>query len=128
MPTIIKRTKNLLLEEKRETGNPLIWQVRPNVWRPPTDVYETDAGMVVRIDVAGVQEDNVEVTIQGEFLLINGVRGDTPERRAYHQMEIPFGKFSIGVELPADVNTNNASMKYQDGFMTINLPKKKLVR
>lgn len=128
MPTIIKRTKNLLLEEKSETGNPLIWQVRPNVWRPPTDVYETDAGMVVRIDVAGVQEDNVEVTIQGDFLLINGVRGDTPERRAYHQMEIPFGKFSIGVELPADVNTNNATMKYQDGFMTINLPKKKLVK
>jgi HSP20 family molecular chaperone IbpA len=68
------------------------------------------------------------VTIQGDFLLINGVRGDTPERRAYHQMEIPFGKFSIGVELPADVNTKNATMKYQDGFMTITLPKKKLVK
>ena len=128
MPTIIRKTKNLLLEAKRETYKPLIWQVRSDAWRPPTDVYETDGDLVVRVDIAGIQDDNVEVTIQGNNLFINGVRNDTSERRAYHQMEIPFGRFSVGIELPADVSTKNAAVKYQDGFMIINLPKKKLVK
>ena len=128
MPMIIRKTKDFLLEVKRETNNSLVWQIRPNAWRPPTDVYETDAGVVVRLDVAGVQDDNVEVTIQGNFLFINGERADTSERRVYHQMEIPFGRFSVGIELPASVSVKNATVKYEDGFMTINLPKKKLVR
>jgi len=128
MPMIIRKTKNLLLDAKRETFTSLVWQVRSNAWRPPTDIYETDADLVVRVDIAGIQDDNVEVTIQDNSLFINGIRNDTPERRAYHQMEIPFGKFSIGMELPADVSTKNANVKYQDGFMIINLPKKKLVK
>lgn len=127
MPTTIRKTKTPLSEAKRETNNSLIWQVRSNAWRPPTDVYETDAGLVVRVDIAGIQDDNCEVAIQGNCLFINGLRSDISERRAYYQMEIPFGKFSVGIELPAEISVKKTTIKYEDGFMTINLPKKKLV-
>jgi HSP20 family molecular chaperone IbpA len=51
---------------------------------------------------------------------------DSSERRAYHQMEIPYGKFVVDIELPVGVNTEGASADYKDGFLTINLPKEKL--
>lgn len=115
-----------MMETRRETYSSVTWHVQSNVWRPPTDVYETELGMVVRIDIAGIRDEDVEVAIQGNLLFITGVRSDSSERRAYHQMEIPFGKFSVGIELPPNVITDNATVAYQDGFMTINLPKGKL--
>jgi len=41
-------------------------------------------------------------------------------------MEIQFGKFSVGIELPVPVNSENATAEYKNGFLTIQLPKKKM--
>jgi len=72
-----------------------------------------------------MRDEDLEVTVQESLLLISGSRSDSMERKAYHQMEIPFGKFSVGIELPARVNTENANAEYKDGFLTIQLPKEK---
>jgi len=126
MPTIIRKSQSLLVETRRETYNNVAWHVRSNVWRPPTDVYETESGVVVKVEIAGIRDEDLEAVVQGDLLLISGTRTDSSERRAYHQMEIPFGKFSVGVELPASVNTEGANAEYKDGFLTIYLPKEKL--
>ena len=125
MPTIVKKTQPVLVETHREISNTLIWHSRPSVWRPPTDIYETDTDLVVRIEIAGMRDEDLEVTIQGNLLLINGFRSDTSGRKAYHQMEIPFGKFSLGIEIPVQINTDNATAEYKDGFLIILIPKDK---
>ena len=119
MPTIVRRSQSIVIETRRETP----WRVHPNVWRPPTDVYETATNIVVKMEVAGMREEDLEVVVQDNLLLISGSRSDSSERKAYHQMEIPFGRFSVGLELPARVNTDNATAEYKDGFLTIQLPK-----
>jgi HSP20 family protein len=83
-------------------------------------------GVVVKVEIAGISEEDLEVVVQGNQLLISGTRSDSSERRAYHQMEIPFGKFTVGIELPVSVITEGASAEYKHGFLTINLPKEKL--
>jgi HSP20 family protein len=70
-----------------------------------------------------MREDNFEVAIENNILMVSGNRPDFPERRAYHQMEIQFGKFEIAVGLPGPVEMENARAQYEDGFLTINLPK-----
>jgi HSP20 family protein len=75
------------------------------------------------VEIAGMREDNFEVAIENNILMISGHRPDLPERRAYQQMEIQFGKFEIAVGLPAPVDMENATAQYEDGFLTINLPK-----
>lgn len=125
MPTIIRKSQPILIETRREVYNSVTWHVRSNVWRPPTDVYETEESIVVKMEIAGMRDEDLEVVVQGNLLLISGSRLDSPERKAYHQMEIPFGKFSVGVDLPVQVNTENASAEYKDGFLTIQLPKEK---
>ena len=73
-----------------------------------------------------MRDDDLEVIVQDDLLLIKGARSDSSERRAYHQMEIPFGKFSISIKLPANVRTEGADAEYKDGFLTISLPKEVL--
>jgi len=124
MPTIIRKSSPVV-ETRREFHGTFTWQVRPNVWRPPTDVYETIESVIVKMEIAGMREEDIEVALQGDILMISGSRSDSLERKAYHQMEIPFGRFSVVIELPASVETENATAEYKDGFLTIRLPKEK---
>jgi HSP20 family molecular chaperone IbpA len=87
--------------------------LRTHAWRPPTDVYETEDQVVVRVEIAGVSEDGFSISLTGRFLSIRGVRSDIPERRAYHQMEIFFGEFLTEIELPSAVSTEAVKAEYR---------------
>jgi HSP20 family protein len=123
MPTVIRKTRETLMEVRRGVLHAVSWQVRSSVWEPPTDLYETGEAYVVRMEIAGMREEDFDVSIQNGTLIITGVRPDFPARRAYHQMEIRTGKFANLVELPGSVDVDRASAEYQDGFLTITLPK-----
>lgn len=124
MPTIIRKTHETLVEVRRDVLHAMGWQVRPGVWSPPTDAYETTQAYIVRVEAAGMREDDFEVFIQNDTLFVAGTRPDlSAERRAYHQMEIRFGKFATSVSLPVAVNVDEARAEYKDGFLVITLPK-----
>jgi HSP20 family protein len=123
MPTIVRKSSTTLLETRREMLHAVSWQVRSNAWSPPTDLYETEETYVVRVEIAGMREDDFEVLLENSTLLISGSRPDLTERRAYQQMEIRFGKFSTALNLPGPVTIEQARAEYKDGFLTIVLPK-----
>lgn len=128
MPTIFHKTSSAIMETRREILQAIHWQVRSNVWSPPTDLYEVEGEYVVKVEIAGMHEDHFEVILENHNLTIRGHRHSFPERRAYHQMEIQSGKFEILVALPAAVNAENARADYKDGFLTIHLPKQDPVK
>jgi len=123
MPTIIRRQVSSLVENRREVYVTSSWQVHSSVWTPPTDVYETESGLIVKVEVAGMREEDFEVVAEEQFLIVRGVRSDQVERRAYHQMEIRSGKFEIAIGLPSGIDLDAASAEYNQGFLTINFPK-----
>jgi HSP20 family molecular chaperone IbpA len=96
---------------------------RSHVWRPPTDVFETDDVLVVRVEIAGMVETDFTIMVDERFLMIRGVRAEAAERRAYHQMEIRFGEFGVDIELPYPVAVNEISAVYSNGFLRVMLPK-----
>ena len=96
---------------------------RPCAWRPLTDVYENEESIVVRVEIGGMVEEDFSVYLEERRLIIEGSRMDTPERRAYYQMEIPYGEFSTEVELPVPVAAESVAAVYRDGFLKIVLPK-----
>lgn len=125
MPTVIRRTETTVSDKRRETLHAVGWQVqvRRDVWSPPTDVYETGTEYIVRAEAAGIREDDFEVIFDEGLLLVSGVRLDVTERRAYHQMEIPFGKFLVAIAIPGPVDLDHSQVEYRDGFLTVHLPK-----
>ncbi len=97
--------------------------VRSHIWRPATDVYETGDSIVVRVDIAGMQEEDFSISLTGSQLTVRGNRPDIQERRAYHQMEIFFGEFTTEVELPGPVVSDQVAAEYITGFLRLVFPK-----
>jgi len=122
MPTIVRKSFSTTAETRREVLHTVSWHVR-STWSPPTDVYETEESCVIKLEIAGMRDEDFEVAFENNTLMISGNRPDLNERRAYHQMEIRFGKFEIAVEIPVMINIEKATAGYQDGFLVIVLPK-----
>lgn len=97
---------------------------RTHLWRPPTDVFETEEALVVQMEIAGMRREDFYLAVQGQRLIIAGVRNPQPATpRAYQQMEVSFGEFRVDVELPALVNREALTAEYADGFLRVTLPK-----
>ena len=124
MPAIVRKASAIISETRREILQAVSWNVR-STWSPPTDVYETEESCVIKLEIAGMRDEDFEVAFENNILMISGNRLDLNERRAYHQMEIRFGKFEIAVEIPMAVNLEKATAGYQDGFLVVVLPKVK---
>lgn len=92
---------------------------------PPVDVYETRSEVVVSIEMAGIQSEEVEVIVEGRMMIIRGARKalSGPAERAYHLMEIGHGPFQRELQLPADVNADAMTNTYKDGILQLSLPK-----
>lgn len=127
MTTVVLRSRShsAPIESRRMMLEILTWQGRyaSSQWSPPADLYETENAYVVRVEVAGMRQQDFSISLQGGLLQVHGIRPDTPERRAYHQMEIRFGEFHLAIGLPGLVNPEETQAEYQDGFLTITLPK-----
>lgn len=98
---------------------------RSHLWRPPTDVYEIDEQLIVRIEIAGMRENDFSIMVKDKHLVVHGFRQDISEKRAYHQMEILFGEFGSEVDLPVPVIVELAKAEYRNGFLIITLPVEK---
>jgi HSP20 family protein len=120
-----KPTWNFTEEVPYSSPEGVHWRIamRPHVWRPPTDMYETEEAIVIRVEIAGMREQDFSVALEDRTLTIRGVRSDPTERRAFYQMEIPFGEFSTEVELPAPIVNEGVEAVYRDGFLQITMPK-----
>ncbi len=100
-----------------------VWIHSTHVWRPPTDVYETDQAIRVQVEVAGMEHLDFSVLLEGMTLRISGNRKDPMDRRIYHQMEIHTGEFLTEVELPVRVEPDFVRAHYHDGFLLVELHK-----
>ena len=112
----------------QENLRELRWGMSEAVWRPPTDVYETDDSVVVVVEIAGLGEGDYTVTLSGRTLLISGERRDPAERLAYQQMEIRHGRFRTQVHLPWALEPQGQQASYANGFLKVVLSKAQVRR
>ncbi len=100
-------------------------------WIPRADVYELDDRVVVLVELAGVEAGDVQATVEGRTLRLTGSRSEVVKEAEgcaegrCHQLEIPFGPFEKEIALPADVDGERASGRFERGMLVIILPKRK---
>ena len=93
-------------------------------WVPNTDVYSTDNGLVVKVELAGMRSDNLEITVEGNRLRISGTRPDgcRAPKCSFLVMEINYGLFESMLELPPGYDLSQAKAAYLNGFLRIDVP------
>jgi HSP20 family protein len=95
-----------------------------NCWVPNTDLYVTEGGLVIKVELAGMRKEDLELTIEGQQLTIRGQRPDGCRASKCHfvVMEISYGAFESVIEIPAGYDLGGARASYQNGFLRIDVP------
>ena len=103
------------------------WRIQKKspLWRPPTDVYETEDAFIIVVEVAGMRGAEIAVTLEKGLLTIRGLRFDKGDMKAYHQMEIAYGEFETKAKLPRRIEQDEIEATYSDGFLRVVMPKTK---
>lgn len=96
-------------------------------WSPPTDIYETEKNLILKVELPGVDAKDVSVEINDSLLTLKGQRKmrSNVEGEHYHRMEFSYGFFQRNFTLPVAVEEKKIKAKYKDGVLEVNVPKAK---
>jgi HSP20 family protein len=97
---------------------------------PAIDVYETPDDVVVRANLPGLNSDDVQISVTSGLLILRGEfkEKNEPKQATYHILERRTGAFERSVMLPSDVQTEKAKAHFENGVLTITLPKVETVK
>lgn len=96
---------------------------REAVWQPPVDVYRTRDGWLVKVDLAGVKPEEVQVVVRGNQLTLSGVRRDfcLEEGCHHYQMEIAYSRFERRLSLPVTLERASLTVEHRYGMLLIHI-------
>jgi HSP20 family protein len=94
-------------------------------WMPAMDLVETDDHFVLRADLPGLSEDDVNIEVEDNVLTISGERSAEHEatKEGYHRVERAFGSFSRSLTLPEGVDAEAVTANFDRGVLEIRIPK-----
>jgi HSP20 family protein len=120
---------NRLIEQTFNGGSLLDWQPSAN-WGLPLDVSENDDAFIVTASVPGMNPDDLDITISDNVLTIKGEykADETIKDEQYHIRERRYGSFGRSITLPVTVNADDVSANYEDGILTLTVPKAEEVK
>lgn len=96
-------------------------------WVPSVDLSETTNEIVVRVEVPGMEKEDIDVSLEGKVLTVRGEKKTEHEEKEenFHRVERKYGSFTRSIELPADVDVNKVKATYKGGVLKLNMPKVK---
>ena len=94
-------------------------------WIPAMDLVETEDHLVLRGDLPGMTEDDVDIEIKDNVLTVSGERKSESEdkREGYHRVERSFGSFSRSLTLPQGIDPERVDAKFENGVLEVQIPK-----
>ena len=97
---------------------------------PAIDLYQTNDNVVVKASLPGLKAEDVQISVESNVLTLRGEFNQESEKKeaTYHIRERRSGAFERSVMLPTDVQTDKAKADFEDGILTITLPKAETVK
>ena len=99
---------------------------RSATWRPLADIRESAEMLTVKIELAGMKEEEIDVALYEDALVVSGERHEEPEHNEnvyYHEAQIRYGPFRIEVLLLLPIDREGVKARYENGFLWVDLPK-----
>ena len=88
-------------------------------WVPTTDIFAVGDDLVIRCELAGVQREDVEISLSGGALTIDGERKGEPEATEYYARERYYGHFRRRMKLPEGIDGSKVSASFEDGLLEV---------
>lgn len=94
-------------------------------WEPKVDLSETKDAIVVKAEIPGVEQKDIEVSLQDGYLTIKGEKLEEKEEKdkRYHRVERTHGAFARALRLPSAVDASKVTATFKDGVVTVTMPK-----
>ena len=94
-------------------------------WTPAVDIAELDNQFVVKVELPGINKDDVKITLESNILTIRGEKKEETnvKEENYHRVERTYGSFQRSFKLPTTVKGDNIDALYEAGILTITMPK-----
>jgi len=107
-----------------------LFSLSEKLWNPPTDVYEIEDAIIVKMEIAGVKEENLQISVDNNLLIIRGFREENhpAPKQNYHLMEIHYGEFERVFRLPGGLDADNIAADYKHGFLCVSVPRRQSCR
>lgn len=101
------------------------FQNRLGSFSPKIDIAENDKEIKISAELPGMDEKDIDLSINKEMLTIKGEKKEEREDKGkdYYRMERSYGSFSRSIQLPAEIDTNKVDAKFKKGVLTVMLPK-----
>jgi HSP20 family protein len=108
---------------KRNQSWPSLLTQGPTPWEPSADIHRTRDGWLLKFDLAGVQIQDVAVSIRGRWVSVTGVRRDSfvEEGSSYYSMEISYNRFERSIEMPANLESAQVTISACDGLLLVRM-------
>lgn len=92
-------------------------------WRPLTDMYEIDGEIAIKVEIPGVEKEDISLTLEDRQLVIRGTRNNPLQKSGviYHQMEINYGEFERILMLPQAIEAELIKAELKEGFLYITI-------
>ena len=99
-------------------------------WNPAVDILEKDGDLILRAELPGMTEKQIELKLEGNTLTLKGERklDNEDKKKNYHRVESFYGSFIRSFRLPDTVDTQKISADYKNGVLTVTLPQKPEVK
>jgi HSP20 family protein len=90
-------------------------------WAPTIDALTKDSDVVIRVELPGVKQEDVDISLHDNVLTISGERRseEEEERGGYHIRERRYGSFRRSVALPEGIDESKISARYEDGVLEV---------
>lgn len=95
------------------------------IWAPPINVVEKEDKFVAKVELPGVHEEDVNVSVVGDMLVVEGEKEAESEvkKKGYSYSETSYGSFSRSIAIPSIVNIDGITANFDKGVLEIDLPK-----
>jgi HSP20 family protein len=118
---------NRLMDLDAWYGFPPSLAVNEGLWHPTMDIYNRGDNLVVELEIPGIEEEDIDISIEQDHLIVKGSRKQSSEHKEgdRYYTERSYGEFHRVVHLPASVDEDKVTASLKEGLLTITLPKTK---
>lgn len=126
----LQERMNRLFEDSLSRSKTTDQEMAMGAWTPPVDIFETAESVILKADLPGVDQKDIDVRIENNTLTLRGERKFLKEAKEedYHRIERSYGVFSRSFQLPGTIDQNRIMATHKDGVLEVQLPKREDTR